>query len=216
MRPRPRAAVASVLVAAAVPSVTTPSRADDRDDAARDPTHGRIEGDATLVVAAGATFGPRDPRPTVGARMRYLSSAGIFAAYEDGSLFGGRAEPARVISVGGEWRPLFLGRWFLGKESGVGRVDLALDAVGLEVGAYVAQPQGRALESAPGLQLGVVLGVPLLPRASGPWISARGGLRVGPSALEGAPPRGPADRALYLSLELAWETVVLLHLVDRE
>src|SRR6266513_4765848 len=63
-----------------------------------DPTRGRIDGDVTLVVGAGGVVASRGPRAEVEARIRYLDTAGIALAYEDGSTFSSAAEPSRVLA----------------------------------------------------------------------------------------------------------------------
>lgn len=191
-----------------------PATADDEPRGRLDGSHGRVEGDVTLSLGLGATFGPRAPRPTTSLHARYLSTAGVFAAYEDGPLLSASANPRRVFSFGGEWRPLFLARWFLGAETGRTLVDLPLDSLGVESGVFFAQPEGAALRAAPGLQLGLVAGVPLFASATGLWLAARAGARLGGAALEGTPTKDPAEKALYLSLELAWDQVLSLHVVD--
>jgi hypothetical protein len=178
-----------------------------------DTTYGRIDGDLTVVAGAGATFGPDSPRGTLDLRLRYLDTAGVFLSYEEG--FGAAsAEPERVIAAGFELRPLFLGRWLTGRELGLDRLDLLVDSLGLEIGVFLEQPPVGAFVDRPGLQLGAGLEVPILPRASGPWIGLHAGVRWSDAALQGVPVMDPLDRALFLSLTVAYHQVVAAHLVD--
>ena len=179
-----------------------------------DATYGRIDGDLAVVAGAGITVGPRSPRGTIDLRMRYLDTAGIFATYEDGKLFGDGAEPVRVLAAGIELRPLFLGRWLQDLEFRSARADLILDSIGLEIGGFFAQPIGGSLGSRPGLQLGLGLEIPVLAHASGPWIGLHGGVRWADSALGGDAIVTPADRAMFLSITVSWHQFFGAHVVD--
>jgi hypothetical protein len=179
-----------------------------------DTTYGRIDGDLGVVAGVGITVGPDAPRGSAELRVRYLETAGLFFTYEDGSLFGSGAEPVRVLAGGLELRPLFLGRWLTGREIGNARVDLALDSLGFELGGFFAQPQGETFGQRPGFQAGLGLELPLLERASGPWIGLHGGIRFSDEALGGGPTSDPADRAFFLSISLQWHQIVGAHAVD--
>lgn len=175
-----------------------------------DPTFGRIDGDLTLSIGAGTTLGPRGVRGNADLRLRLLDSAGIFFGYEDG--FGGSAEPTRAFYTGLELRPLFLARWTQGLELQRGFADLLIDSFGLEIGGFASQPQGGAIGDRLGLQLGVGLEVPILARSSGPWIGLHGGVRYSDAGL-GRGEDSALDRALYLSITLAWHQVFATNLV---
>ena len=179
-----------------------------------DTTYGRIEGDLAVVAGVGAAVGARGPRGAADLRLRYLDTVGVWGTYEDGVMLGSASEPRRVLSTGVELRPLFLARWLQGAELGLGRVDLAIDSLGLEIGAFFAQPQGGAFGQRPGLQLGLGLELPVLARASGPWIGLHGGVRWSDHALDGADAPGPADRALFLAVTLSWHQLFGGHVVD--
>ncbi|AKU99773.1 hypothetical protein AKJ09_06437 [Labilithrix luteola] len=183
-------------------------------DAEVDPSHGRIEGDVAAVGAAGLTFGPTAPRLAGDVRFRYLSTAGLFATYEDGPAIGSASDPRRVLAVGIELRPLFLARWFQGRETGNAYFDLTLDSFALELGAVFLQPAGGDFASKPGLQAGLGLELPIFPNATGPLVGVHGGCRWSNDALGGGPIQGPVDRALYLMLVVGWQQVFGGHLVD--
>jgi hypothetical protein len=182
-----------------------------------DATYGRIAGDIGLVLGAGATFGPRSPRLSADLRFRYLETAGLFFTYEDGSLVsssGTSAEPLRVLALGFEIRPLFMARWLTGHELGAARADLMIDSLALELGGFLAQPEGGTLGDQPGLQAGLGLEIPVFPRASGPWIGLHGGVRWSEAVLGGAAITGPDDRALFGTITIEWHQLVGAHVVD--
>jgi hypothetical protein len=186
------------------------ARAADR----KDGSHGRVDGDLAVEAGVGASFGPRAPRGVADVRFRYLSMAGIFVTYEDGPLFGSRAEPKRALATGLELRPLFLAKWFTGRYSGNPYLDLTIDSIGLELGAVFLQPSGARFGAKPGLQAGLAFEVPIFPAATGPFIAVHGGVRWSDAALSGGPLSGPADRALYLNVVVAWQQVFGAHVAD--
>lgn len=211
-----RARLASAALLAALLSGSAAS-ADERPDTKGerlhgDDTYGRIEGDVSVLAGAGVTFGPRAPRIATELRARYLGSAGVFAGYEDG-LGVWSSRPRRVIPVGLEARPVFLGRWLLGKELGVAFVDLLLDSIGVDLGVFFAQPDGGSFAARPGLAAGLGAEVPLFGRAGGLHLTLRGGVRWSHEALGGAPPTAE-DRALYGAVGLAWQELFFAHVVD--
>jgi hypothetical protein len=206
-----RWASSAALVLACVARVawTAPARAEDQTEA----SYGRVEGDIAFAMGAGVVAAPRGGRGEVELRARYLDSAGIFATYEDGRLFGSAAEPGRVLSGGLELRPLFLYRWLQGQEMEAARWDLLIDSFGLELGATLSEPSGQGLTQA-GLQAGIGVEFPILLRASGPWVGIHGGVRWSDVALSYGQAATADDRGLYLAVTLSWHAVVLTHLVD--
>jgi hypothetical protein len=179
-----------------------------------DGTYGRIAGDVTLVGGLGGVVAARGPRAEAELRLRYLESTGVFVSFEDGAIFGSSAEPERVLTTGVEVRPLFFYRWLQGREGSAAWQDLALDSLGLELGATFAQPAGMGFASVGGLQLGMGVELPLLPRATGPWIGLHGGLRWSDSALGSGVIRNVDDRAAFLAITLAWHQAIVTHIVD--
>ena len=181
--------------------------------AADDGTHGRTEGDLSIVLGLGAVVAPRGPRALADVRFRYLDTLGAFADYEDG--FGSSSDPRRVFALGLEVRPLFLGRWLQGHEWRSARADLTFDSLGLELGAFFAEPRGTAFGPRPGFQLGLGLETPVFAHANGPWLAFHGALRWSDAVLGGGRIDGPADRALLLSVTLAWHQFFGAHTVDN-
>jgi hypothetical protein len=215
-----RREVASALGLVGLLALATPARADEVDAPVAPPatkpdtTYGRLDGDVGLVVGAGLAVGPRSPRAAAELRVRYLETAGLFFTYEDGKALGGGSEPVRVLSGGLELRPLFMGRWLTGRESGVARLDLTLDSIAIELGGFFAQPIGGSLGERPGFQAGLGIETPIAASASGPWVGLHAGLRWSDATLGGDPIVGPADRAAFLSITLAWHQIVGTHVVD--
>lgn len=193
-----------------------PARADEesRGSAKADTSYGRIDGDLSLGLGAGAAFGPRGPRAALDLRLRYLWTAGIFATYEDGPFLGSGAEPRRAFAGGIEIRPLFLARWANGLETGNPWIDLMIDSFGLELGTVFVEPAGRPFGKSPGLQAGIGLQIPILPRATGPHIGIHAGGRWSGAALAGDMINAAGDRSTYLLLTLSWQQVFGAHIVD--
>jgi hypothetical protein len=179
-----------------------------------DPSHGRVDGDLTVVAGLGAAVAERGASAEGEIRLRYLESAGVFAAYEEGALFDSSAQPQRLLATGLELRPLFLARWLQGYETPSARLDLTLDSIGLELGAVFAQRPGGPFGSEFGVQLGLGVEIPLLERATGPWIGVHGGVRWSDAALASGSVRGPMDRTGFLVLTLAWHQLLVTHIVD--
>jgi hypothetical protein len=207
MNARPGCALVLPLLLA--PSIALADR-----ESGPDTSYGRFDGDVAVALGAGVSAGPRGARAALDARLRYLSTAGVFVTYEDGPLLRSGAEPRRVLATGIELRPLFLARWAKSRETGIARLDLLIDSLALELGAAFVQPEGRPLFARPGLSAGVGLELPLLPRASGPLVGVHGGVRFSDAALSGGPVRGPSDRALYITLVLGWQQIFGAHVVD--
>jgi hypothetical protein len=197
----------AMLVAPAGPRFAGEARADEA-------SYGRVEGDVTAVAGAGVVAAARGARVEGELRLRYLESAGVFAAYEDGAAIGAGAEPLRVLAVGLELRPLFLYRWLQGHELERPRLDLVVDSFALELGAAFVQPAGRGFASGTGIQAGIGLELPLLERVSGPWIGLHGGVRWAGDALAAGSARAADDREVFVALTLAWHQLFVAHWVD--
>lgn len=180
--------------------------------AARDATHGRIDGDVMGSLGAGVTFGARAPSAAFDVRARYLDTAGAFLTYEDG--LGGPAEPARALAFGVELRPLFLGRWLTGRESGSAWLDLTVDSFGLELGAAILQPRAGDFGDRVALQAGLALELPILARASGPWLAVHAGGRFSDRALAAHEAPTALEQSVYVTVTLAWHQALGAHAVD--
>jgi hypothetical protein len=179
-----------------------------------EPTYGRVDGDISLVFGLGVVVAARAPRAGAEFRVRYLESAGLFATYEDGATFGASSEPGRVLAGGLEIRPVFLYRWLEGLEVRRAPFDLTLDSIGLELGATLAQPEGKGELDTGGLQVGVGVEVPLETTATGPWIGLHGGLRWSADALTYGSVQTASDRAFFFAITIAWHQAIATHVVD--
>ena len=183
-------------------------------DGAADPTYGRMNGDLSLVVGSGAMVVPGAPRVEGEIRIRYLDTAGVFAAYEDGPLVASDSEPRRALSTGVELRPVFLARWLNGLETERARLDMVLDSIGLDLGAIFLQPRAGGFASRSGLLVGLGVEIPIFANASGPWIDLQGGMRWSEEAVALGIVRGLVDRSAFLAITLSWHQFVSTHLVD--
>jgi len=181
-----------------------------------EPTYGRVSGDVSFVAGAGAVVASRGARAEGELRLRYLDSAGLFATYEDSLLSTAGVEPRRVVSGGIELRPLFLYRWLRGLEMQRGYADLAIDSIGLELGAFLSAASTAPSDLRPGFELGLGIELPFQASAAGLWIGLHGGVRWAdqPSALGSTD--GPNARAAYVTITLAWHQVVSAHIVDLD
>ncbi len=205
------AALAAALLA------TGPARAGDG-------VYGRFEGDAELRVHAGAAFAGGGPAFAASVAAVYLSTAGVYVHYTDAV---GSSAPlvTRSLSAGVHLAPLFLARYGIDGERGPAFVDLTIDSLAFELGAFWSAPRAPAMGSAPpapgttwdehpGLEAALDLGLPLFGRASGPFIGVRGALRWRPGDFVAGVPGGAVDRGALLSLTLGWHQMVRTHLVD--
>ena len=174
-----------------------------RNDA--DASYGRLDGDSAMAVSAGATFDVRGVRASLDVRYRYIQTVGVFVTYEEG--FNAGAEPVRLGVAGFELRPLFLGRYLEGLETSHPRLDMLLDSFALEVGAFVGEPAARNFGDVAGLSFGVGFELPLLPRASGPFIALRGGVRWSREALSAATPATIDVIACVLNVAVGWQAI---------
>ena len=179
-----------------------------------EPTYGRVSGDVCFVAGAGAAVASRGARAEGELRLRYLDSAGLFATYEDSLFSSARVEPRRVVAGGVELRPLFLYRWLRGLEARRGYLDLAIDSIGLELGAFLSASSTAPSDFRPGFELGLGIELPFQASATGLWLGVHGGVRWAdqPSALGSTD--GPNARAAYVTITLAWHQVVSAHIVD--
>ncbi|WP_437615090.1 hypothetical protein WMF20_17490 [Sorangium sp. So ce834] len=206
-------ALAGAVALAALAGAST-ARADG-DGAARadgDGAYGRLDGDLDLRAGAGASFASGGPALCAHGAAAYLSTAGLYAHYTD-ALGARGATVARSIAGGVFIQPLFLGRYASDLELGAPWLDLLIDSVALGVGSFWEAPPGGGLASEPGLELSLSLDVPLLGRATGPFLGVRGALRWGGPALAGDASPRDEQRAL-VSIALSWHHVASAHIVD--
>ncbi len=177
-----------------------------------DTSYGRLEGDSAIAVSAGAAFDVRGVRGSIDVRYRCLHSAGIVLGYEEG--FGAGAEPLRLGIAGFELRPLFLARWLQGKELGSPYLDLLIDSIGFELGAFVAQPQFGDFGSSAGLSFGIGAEFPFMPHAWGPFLAVRAAFRWSREALSAADTTTVDVRAFVVTVAFGYQAVFGSHIID--
>jgi hypothetical protein len=202
-----RAAPAAGLLLAALASATA-ARAQEGDG-----LYGRFDGDQELRVHAGAAFASGGPGLAAQLTATYLSTAGVYVHYTD-ALGGGGPAVLRSISAGVHLQPFFLGRLGADAERGPAFWDLLVDSFAFELGAAWSAPRGAGWSETPGLEAALSVAVPLLPRASGPYLGLRGALRWRPSDLAPGAPGTYVDHGAVLSLTLGWHQLIRTHLVD--
>jgi hypothetical protein len=195
-----RAAVALAFALGALTCAAT-SRADDG-------VYGRLDGDLTLHLDAGAGFARGGPALAAGVAALYLGTAGVYVHYTD-ALGSHEPDVTRTIAAGVVLQPLFLARYGSDLERGPARLDLLVDSFGLEIGSFWAAPRGRGLVAIPGLELATTIAIPILARGDGPFLALRGALR-----LHQDDAYGPIDRAGLFSLTLSFHQTIRAHLVD--
>ncbi len=178
-----------------------------------DGVYGRFDGDLELRAHAGAAFAKGGPALAAGLSALYLSTAGIYAHYTD--ALGGEAPLVkRSFAAGVHLAPLFLARYAVNGERGGAYSDLLLDSFAFELGAFWAEPRAGRFSADPGLELALGVDVPLLPRATGPFLALRGALRWRASDFAAGAKGDLADRGALLSLTLGWHHVIRSGLVD--
>lgn len=187
---------------AALTATATSARAED------DGVYGRLDGDLELRAEAGAGFASGGPSLAAGVSALYLGTAGLYVHYTD-ALGSRGADVTRSIAAGLHLEPLFLARYASDLEHGPARLDLLVDSFGLEIGSFWSAPRGYGLAAEPGLELAATLAIPVLARASGPFLALRGALRLRQDDAAAA-----LDRAGLFSLTLSFRTVVPVHIVD--
>jgi hypothetical protein len=166
-----------------------------------DGVYGRLGGNTDASLKLGGLISHSRLSASVGASAHYYSLLGITGDYSESLTED--ALQRRSFSVGSELRPLFLPRWLLGKQRGPAWLDLTLDSICLGLGAYFSEVAAPGADTR-GVWMSLGMGVPVIGRASGPWLELRA-LRRWPDA--GAE-RAEAHNALLLYL--SWHQLVQL------
>ncbi len=144
-----------------------------------DGVYGRLDGDFSLRLGVGAEWDAQAVAARPLARLDWVGyqTLGVYLLYRQGVM--SSDEAFSVASLGVTLSPLFLFRWSKALESGHAYGDLVLDSIALSVGAALATPRSGPFAQASGVELGLELGLPFLPRADGPWLRVRGNLANG-------------------------------------
>jgi hypothetical protein len=180
--------------------------------------YGRFDGDLELRAHAGAAFGSGGPALAASVSAVYLSTAGLYVHYTDAC---GSDAPmvARSIAAGVHLQPIFLLR-AASFERGPAFLDLLIDSFAFELGAVWSAPRrssitmGTSVGETPGLEAALGVAIPLIGRATGPFLGFRAALRWRSTDFVPGPPSTIADRGALLSLTLGWHHVLRTHLVD--
>jgi hypothetical protein len=163
-----------LLVAATVLLGGGPAAASDADG-----SYGRLEGDLALAFEAGVLESFTSEFLCARLTTSYVHTMGVYAGYAESFGLGGGGV-ARSTVAGLEIRPLFLARFSEDLEQGPAALDLWLDSFALALGLFgaAARPAGCAAGGldcwSTGIELGLGMELPLLGRADGPFIAARG------------------------------------------
>ena len=171
-----------------------------------DGAHGRFQGDLELGVGLGTELGATAPAPLARGSLHYFSMAGLAVSYANSLRTG--SDRSETLSLLVDLRPLFIPRWSNDLERGPARLDLWLDSWSIGAGAFWSQAPGEIFGTRRGFEGSIGCALPLVPRASGPWLQARATLRW-PRATTGTSPA--AD--VFGQLVLEWHSFVETFLV---
>ena len=185
-----------------------------------DGLYGRFDGDLLVVAGAGAAVEHEGPRLLTYASLTYLSTAGVYARYAD-ALGDTSTSRSRTIAAGLELRPVFLARWGLDLERGPAWLDLLVDSIAIDLGAYgvlggaprhTADPPGPW---GPSFEAALSLEAPLLGETEGPYLGAQAIARL-PSHRFGAlaPSADPIEDGSMIGVVLTWHALFDAGLVD--
>ncbi len=185
-----------------------------------DGLYGRFDGDLLVVAGAGAAVEREGPRLLTFASLTYLSTAGVYARYADALTDESTSRP-RSIAAGIELRPVFLARWGLDLEQGPAWLDLLVDSIALDLGAYGTLGGAPHEEAAargplgPSFEAALSVEAPLLGDAEGPYLAVQAVARL-PSQRLGAftQPADLVDDGAMIGLVLTWHALFDAGLVD--
>ncbi|MBM4358269.1 MAG: hypothetical protein FJ096_09175 [Deltaproteobacteria bacterium] len=177
-----------------------------------DGAYGRLDGDLAVALDAGLSAGGQGAGFAARARASYLSMAGIYLGFEEGL---GLPEQSleRRMAGGVEVRPLFVARFLSDLERGPALLDLWLDSTGLDVGAHVTWLSPAVCAAgcrSDGLELAAHTALPLVARASSPFVGLRVGVRL---ALDSSAPVVENATQGFVALSLGYQHVLRTGLV---
>jgi len=142
------------------------------DGANGDGVYGRFNGDMSARVLAGIEWAEdADPlRPSGELQVFLYQTGGAYVSYREGL---GTDPIGRIASAGLIFSPLFLYRFSRAQFFGSAYPDLILDSLSLHAGAHLTFENSTSEATDVGFEWGAQLGVPILPRADGPWLRAK-------------------------------------------
>lgn len=161
-----------------------------------DGVYGRFDGPFAVSLGAGvdADLGVGVARPSALAALRFYQSIGLTVNFAQAVDDGDPLE--RTLAVSALLEPLFLVRWSGDHEWGRPLWDLIFDSISVTTGAVFAEPRAGSFGDEVAFRLGLGAGVPLLARASGPW------LRLGARMDAGLSPN--VSGGIFAHLEWQW------------
>ena len=172
-----------------------------------DGVYGRLDGYIALSPIVGLVHYRGDIEATVGLQAMYFSTMGVTLQHADSYfLVGSRSINRGVTSLDMRLCPLFLSRWSQAMEVGPPLLDLALDSFMIGIGTFWDYDRDlRQLRRGTSISTG--LSLPLVARASGPWLSSSIALRFA----EGPGFSAPAEVMYGLAFSWAWIIDSRLH-----
>ncbi len=176
-----------------------------------DGVYGRFDGDLSYRFDLGLMWDVQveKARPWAQLELNGYQTLGIFVGYGYGIQ---ATDPvSHTLSAGATLSPLFLFRWSKAKQWGYPYLDLLVDSLTVSPGLVLATPREGRFGSALGFDLGCGLGVPLLPRADGPWLRSTFHLTTGRKQLGLA-----HDLAGSMMFMLEWQGFFFLGLLHTQ
>lgn len=140
-----------------------------------DGVYGRFGGDLDLGLGLGAELVEGHYRGVVRGSLHYFWMAGTYLQYARGEA--GEDYDQSQLALGIDLRPAFIPRWSQHMSQGPAWLDLALDSISLGLGAYWAERAPGRFGDRRGFEASLGLGLALMGRAEGLWLSPRGTLR---------------------------------------
>jgi hypothetical protein len=162
-----------------------------------DGVYGRFLGDTELAIGVGPELDRTGLRLRGQLEAHYFWSLGVYAAVSQGLATD--ADRGPLGSLGVSFKPAFLPRFGLDLEQGPALLDLLLDSICLQLGAYTSFKSEPELPSA-GLEAALSAGVPFQSQANGFWLFLRGGLRLSNTETG----RAPGYLGVLLSYRWPW------------
>lgn len=138
-----------------------------------DGAYGRFDGDLDLSLGVGPALALSNGEMGVEVRglARWYYSVGLYVNY--GETLAPEPDIERRLGFGVEITPLFLLRWRTAHETGPAVFDLALDSLGLGLGASFATEHGHDFGNRAAFEGSFGFGMPLAGTGPGPWLEFR-------------------------------------------
>lgn len=144
-----------------------------------DGVYGRFDGTFALGIGAGIEAAPSSSavRPAAAGALRFYQSAGLLIGYTQAVMEEDPLE--RGLAASFLLEPLFLIRWSGDRQSGYAFWDLLLDSISVSGGLLLAESRGGSFGDTAAFRAGLGAGLPLMARASGPWLRFGGQMDAG-------------------------------------